>query len=81
MSIVYQNKIVNNKITKLQKVAKNIKKYREANKLSQNAFAEKLDISREYHAKVETARGFPSLQLIFKIADELNIEVKNLFEF
>ena len=81
MVIIHQNKSVTNEITKMRQVAQNIKKYRQAKKLSQNAFAEKLDISREHLAKVETAKSFASLQLIFKIAEELNIEVKSLFEF
>ena len=65
----------------MRQVAQNIKKYRKAKQLSQNALAEILNISREHLAKVETAKSFASLQLIFRIAHELGIETKLLFEF
>lgn len=70
-----------NKITQLQLVAKNIKRFRELKDFSQNVLAEKLGISREHLAKVETAKRYASLQLIFRIAETLEVEVKELFDF
>ena len=64
----------------MQQVAKNIKKFRNLHNYSQNSFAELLDISREHLSKVETTRRYPSLQLLFRMADILNIDVKELFE-
>ena len=49
--------------------------------LSQNVLAEKLDISREHLAKVETAKRGISIELLFKIAEVLEIEEKQLFDF
>lgn len=66
---------------KLVKFGKNIAKYRKAKHLSQNVLAEKLDISREHLAKVETAKRGISIELLFKIAEVLEIEEKQLFEF
>lgn len=70
-----------NEATKLIALGKNIKKARKEQKLSQNELAEKLDISREHLAKIETAKRGISLSLLFKIADILNVSEKDLFDF
>lgn len=67
-------------ITKLALLGQNIKKFRKLKGLSQNAFGDLLNISREHVAKIETGRRFPSLQLIFKICAVLNIEEDELFK-
>ena len=61
-------------------VAMNIAKYRKLKKLSQTKLGIMLGISREYIAKIETGLRHPSLGLLFKIAEVLNIEPKDLFE-
>lgn len=43
--------------------------------------AEKLDISREHLAKIETAKRTVSLDLLIKIAYELDTKVKDLIDF
>ncbi len=70
-----------NKTTKLEKLGKNIKKFRKIKGLSQNNLAEFVDISREHLAKIETAKRCISLTLLFKIADYLEIEAKEFFDF
>lgn len=70
-----------NKATKLISLGKNIKAARKLKGLSQNELAEKLDISREHLAKVETAKRCISLQLLFKICELLDTEEKDLFNF
>ena len=70
-----------NKTTKLLMLAKNIQNARKAKKLSQNALAEKLDISREHLAKIETAKRCVSLSLLFDIADKLDVAEKDLLDF
>ena len=65
----------------MQKLGANIKKYRKISKLSQNLLAEKLDISREHLAKIETAKRFISLQLLFDMSEVLDVELKELFDF
>lgn len=70
-----------NKTTKLLMLAKNIQNARKAKKLSQNALAEKLDISREHLAKIETAKRCVSLSLLFDIADKLDVTEKDLLDF
>ena len=68
-----------NEATKLIKLGQNIKKARKAKKLSQNVLAEKIGISREHLAKLETAKRRISLKLLFDVADFLNVSEKELF--
>ena len=70
-----------NKTTKFLMLAQNIKTARKAKQLSQNKLAEMLDISREHLAKIETAKRGISLNLLFKLAEVLNIKEKDLLNF
>lgn len=67
--------------TKLIQLGKNIQHYRKLKNLSQNELAEKLSISREHLAKLETAKRKISLGLLFELCDVLGISEKDLFEF
>lgn len=66
---------------KLIMLGKNIQKYRKEKGWSQNVLAEILDISREHLAKIETAKRFVSLQLLFKISEALSVSESDLFKF
>ncbi len=66
---------------KLQKFGKNIAKFRKEKGLTQNQLSDKLDISREHLAKIETAKRGISIQLLFKLSEELGIPEKEFFEF
>jgi transcriptional regulator with XRE-family HTH domain len=70
-----------NETTKLQLLAKNIKKFRKQRKLSQNQLAELLDISREHLAKIETTKRCISLSLLFRLSDVLGITLQEMFTF
>jgi len=70
-----------NKATKLKLLGKNISKYRKLKRYSQNKLGELLNMSREHIAKVETAKRNPSLDLIFEIAEKLEINESDLFNF
>ncbi|MDO4289969.1 MAG: helix-turn-helix transcriptional regulator [Eggerthellaceae bacterium] len=59
--------------------SKNVKKYREAIGLSQEAFAEKCGLHRTYISAVERQRRSISLANIQRIADALEIETYLLF--
>lgn len=72
---------MNNKTTKIYNLGRNIFKRRKELKLSQNELAEKLDISREHLAKIETAKRTVSLDLLIEIAENLNTKVKDLIDF
>ena len=70
-----------NEVTKLILLGKNIQLARKQAGLSQNQLADMLNISREHLAKIETAKRFVSLQLLFKISETLNISLQDLFAF
>jgi transcriptional regulator with XRE-family HTH domain len=72
---------VNNKTTKIYNLGRNIFTRRKELGMSQNSLAEKLDISREHLAKIETAKRTVSLDLLIEIADALNTKVKDLIDF
>ncbi len=57
----------------------NVKKYRTAMGISQEAFAEKCGLHRTYISAVECCRRSISLENIQRIADALEIETYRLF--
>lgn len=59
----------------------NIKKFREAKKLSQEALAEKLDLSKEYICRVERGQKCMSLRKLFELTDVLGVEFRQLADF
>ncbi|MBR1424135.1 helix-turn-helix transcriptional regulator [bacterium] len=68
-------------MSRLILLGRNIKKYREVNHLSQNELAEKVDLSREYLARVETGCKRISLKKLFAIADALEVKCSELVDF
>ncbi|MCM1010343.1 MAG: helix-turn-helix domain-containing protein [Fusobacterium sp.] len=70
-----------NRATKLKLLGKNISKYRKQKGYTQNKLGDLLNMSREHIAKVETAKRNPSLDLIFEIAETLEINESDLFNF
>ena len=70
-----------NEATKNILLGKNIQKARKSMNYSQNKLADVLNISREHLAKIETAKRYVSLKLLFKIAEALNIKENDLFDF
>ena len=70
-----------NDMEKLQKFGRNIARLRKAKKLTQNQFAELLDISREHLAKLETAKRGISINLLFRMSEVLNVAEKEFFNF
>lgn len=59
----------------------NIKKYREAKKISQEVLAEKLNLSKEYICRVEKGQKYMSLRKLFELADVLEIGFNQLADF
>ena len=55
-----------------------IKFYRVSKNISQGELAEKLEITPQYLSKIEHGAAHPSLDLVFKIADSLQVEVFQL---
>ena len=63
------------------KLGKNIKQRRKQIGLSQQALADKLDISLNFVGKIEVAFSRPSLDTLIKIADGLGLSVSDLCKF
>lgn len=68
-------------LEKLLKLGKNIQEARKAAGFSQNELAERLNISREHLAKLETAKRRISLKLLFKMSDILGVKEKDFLNF
>ena len=58
----------------------NIAYYRKKKGFSQEKLAELCEISRTHMSRIETAECAVSLDVIFRLADALGIEVGRLFE-
>ena len=61
-------------------LAQNMKLYRKKNGLSQAALAEKAGTAPNYIALIEVGKNFPSLQMLEKIANALNVDCLDLFD-
>ena len=63
-------------------VRKNIKKYRKLANLTQQELADKIEVSMHYISQIESAKPnkYFTLIIIGRIADVLNINIKQLFD-
>ncbi len=72
---------MDNKVTKILQLGRNIFTKRKEKGFSQNQLAEKLDISGEHLAKIETAKRCVSLRLLIDISEVLDVPVRDFFDF
>lgn len=64
---------------RLQKrLAERIRQYRKERNLSQEDLADLAEIDRTYVSQIERAIGNPSLGVMVKVADALNVELMQL---
>lgn len=56
-----------------------VKRLREQKNLSQEMLAESADIHTSYIGQIERGLRFPSLKVVFRIADALNVQASELF--
>ena len=68
-------------MSRVKSLGLNIKKYREAKKISQEVLAEKLNLSKEYICRVEKGQKYMSLRKLFELADVLEIGFNQLADF
>jgi len=64
-----------------KKLGLNIAYYRKAKGLSQIKLAELIDISRTHMSRIENCDCAVSLDVIFGIANALNVPINKLFDF
>lgn len=57
-----------------------IKKLREQKKITQESLAELADIHTSYIGQIERGLRYPSLKVLFKIADALNVKPAELLK-
>ncbi len=62
-----------------ERLGKRIQKLRKMQDVTQEAFAERLHISRTHMGHIEQGRAAPSLKLLTKIAKAFNVPVSELF--
>jgi transcriptional regulator with XRE-family HTH domain len=58
----------------------NLKKFRKQKRFSQIKLAEKCDTAASYIGEIEIGRKFPSIKMVEKIANALEVEPNLLFE-
>ncbi len=68
-------------MSRLQILGKNIAKYRQNKKYSQEKLAELVNLSREYITRVERGQKNISLKKLFAIADVLEVDFCELTNF
>ena len=68
-------------MSRLEKLGKNIRKYRKAKKLTQRDLAIALDCTYEFICHIERGQMFVSLKKLFQIADILSIKMTDLIDF
>lgn len=68
------------KTGKLKKLGKNIREKRLKKGYTQEILAEKLGVSREHLAKIETGTKGSSLNLLFLLAEKLDTSLEKLFQ-
>lgn len=65
----------------LRKFATKIRILRIANNLSQEQLAELINMERAYISRVENNKTYPNVPILKQIADALNVEITELFNF
>lgn len=70
-----------NSMNELQQIGKKIAEIRIKRGFTQEKLAEMVNYSTNHIAKLESARTKPSFNLLIDIANAMNIEVKDLFDF
>lgn len=71
----------NRQRSELKKLGLKIAYYRKLNELSQEKFSEMINISRTHMSRIETGESAPSIITLINISTELNIPIKDLFDY
>ena len=67
--------------SKFVKLGLQIKKIRESQNLTQQNLADKVGLHLTYIGNIEIGAKRPSLETLFRIAEELGVKVSDLFRF
>ena len=58
-----------------------IKEIRKRSGLTQDELAERIDVEAKYLSRIEVGKRYPSLEVLEHIADALQVEMKELFDY
>lgn len=64
--------------TEMNKIGERVKHHRLKRKLTQKELAEKIGVTHEWVCKIERGKANITLSLLLSIADNLNIELKQI---
>ncbi|MEI8389152.1 MAG: helix-turn-helix transcriptional regulator [bacterium] len=64
----------------LSNFGKKVKQLREEKGWSQEKLALDIEVDKSYIGRIERAERYPNLKTIIKLADALNVQVKDLFD-
>lgn len=67
--------------TKKELLGKRIRAFRKRARMTQEQFAERVDIDARHLSRLETGRHFPSLDTLERMADVLNVPMAEFFRF
>lgn len=65
----------------IENVGKNLREFRKETGLSQEQLSNRIGVDRTYVGKIERGKKSPSIKTLKKLADELDIHIKEFFEF
>ncbi len=69
-----------NEIDVKKLVGKRIREYRQKHKMSQEMLSEIIGIDSKHLSNIELGKNMPNPQLLLKLANAFDIEIKDLFE-
>lgn len=78
---MYGDNMDQRQIEKYKAFGLNVSFYRRKRELTQEQLAEILEIERNHVSNIELAKAGTSLDVVFRIADALEVPVHKLFEF
>ncbi len=73
--------LMSNKDERLILLGKQLKKLRKSKGVSQLNLSVKLGVTREHLSKIERGVAYPSVKILFAIADILNVSFRDLADF
>ena len=79
MKLEKAGKRITNLTNRLENIGLNIRKYRKQMKLSQVDLAVEVGIDRSYLSEIENGRVNPTINILYAIADSLNVSIVDLF--
>lgn len=62
-----------------ERIGLKVRELRKSKRITQDFLAQKIGINRRHLSRLESGKSYPSIQLLEKIADYFEIEIKDFF--